>query len=104
MGRLRCPAQWKSARAPGVPSIAWLVCGSVAVAAHTTSPSVMARTRALASQPHSAGDAQCGVTVTAIVLATAFVAWEQCADEPMVPMRLFGARAFSSGIAAILPH
>jgi len=40
------------------------------------------------------------VILTAIVLAAAFVAWEQRAGEPMVPMRLFGARAFSSGIAA----
>jgi predicted MFS family arabinose efflux permease len=34
------------------------------------------------------------------VLAVAFITWEQRAREPMVPMRLFGARAFSSGIAA----
>ena len=35
-----------------------------------------------------------------IVLAAAFVAWEQRASEPMVPMRLFRARAFSSSIAS----
>jgi len=40
------------------------------------------------------------VILTAIVLAAAFVAWEQRAGEPMVPIRLFRARAFSSGIAA----
>jgi EmrB/QacA subfamily drug resistance transporter len=35
-----------------------------------------------------------------IVLTVAFVAWELRAREPMVPMRLFRARAFSSGVAA----
>jgi hypothetical protein len=35
-----------------------------------------------------------------VVLSVAFVAWELRAREPMVPMRLFRARAFSSGIAA----
>ena len=35
-----------------------------------------------------------------VLLALAFVAWEQRAGEPMVPLRFFGARAFSSGIAA----
>jgi EmrB/QacA subfamily drug resistance transporter len=35
-----------------------------------------------------------------VVLATGFVAWEVRAAEPMVPIRLFRARAFSSGIAA----
>ena len=40
------------------------------------------------------------VILTAVVLAAAFVAWEQRAGEPMVPIRLFRARAFSSGIAA----
>ena len=34
------------------------------------------------------------------LLAIAFVAWELRADEPMVPMRFFGSRAFSSGKAA----
>src|SRR5262245_20858341 len=34
------------------------------------------------------------------LLALAFVAWELRAGHPMVPMRLFGARAFASGIAA----
>jgi EmrB/QacA subfamily drug resistance transporter len=37
---------------------------------------------------------------TGILLAAAFVAWEQRVRAPMVPMRLFGARAFSSGVAA----
>src|SRR3974390_2276989 len=35
-----------------------------------------------------------------ILLAVAFVLWELRASEPMVPMRLFRSRAFSSGIAA----
>jgi EmrB/QacA subfamily drug resistance transporter len=35
-----------------------------------------------------------------IVLTVAFVVWERLASEPMMPMRLFRARAFSSGIAA----
>jgi MFS family permease len=35
-----------------------------------------------------------------LLLALAFVAWELRADHPMVPMRLFSARAFASGIAA----
>jgi EmrB/QacA subfamily drug resistance transporter len=35
-----------------------------------------------------------------IVLTVAFVAWELRAREPMVPMRLLRARAFSSGVAA----
>jgi EmrB/QacA subfamily drug resistance transporter len=34
------------------------------------------------------------------LLAVAFVAWELRAREPMVPMRFFRSRAFSSGIAA----
>jgi EmrB/QacA subfamily drug resistance transporter len=34
------------------------------------------------------------------LLACAFVAWELRTREPMVPMRLFHSRAFSSGIAA----
>jgi EmrB/QacA subfamily drug resistance transporter len=34
------------------------------------------------------------------LLAVAFVAWELRACEPMVPMRFFRSRAFSSGIAA----
>jgi EmrB/QacA subfamily drug resistance transporter len=34
------------------------------------------------------------------LLAIAFVAWELRAGAPMVPMRLFRSRAFSSGIAA----
>ena len=42
--------------------------------------------------------------VTALVcgalLATAFIAWEMRASAPMVPLRLFRARAFSSGVAA----
>jgi EmrB/QacA subfamily drug resistance transporter len=35
-----------------------------------------------------------------IVLAIAFVVWELRAREPMVPMRLFRSRAFSSGLVA----
>jgi EmrB/QacA subfamily drug resistance transporter len=35
-----------------------------------------------------------------LALAVAFVAWEWRAREPMVPMRLFRSRAFSSGIAS----
>ncbi|HTC05177.1 MAG TPA: DHA2 family efflux MFS transporter permease subunit [Xanthobacteraceae bacterium] len=35
-----------------------------------------------------------------IVLAIAFVVWELSAREPMVPMRLFRSRAFSSGLVA----
>jgi EmrB/QacA subfamily drug resistance transporter len=35
-----------------------------------------------------------------LLLAAAFVAWELRAREPMVPMRFFRSRAFSSGIAA----
>jgi EmrB/QacA subfamily drug resistance transporter len=38
--------------------------------------------------------------VTGIVLAVAFVAWEMRARAPMMPMRLFRSRAFSSGIVA----
>lgn len=36
----------------------------------------------------------------AFLLAVAFVTWELRAGEPMVPMRFFRSRAFSSGIAA----
>jgi EmrB/QacA subfamily drug resistance transporter len=35
-----------------------------------------------------------------VALALAFVAWELRARQPMVPMRLFGSRAFSSGTTA----
>jgi EmrB/QacA subfamily drug resistance transporter len=35
-----------------------------------------------------------------LVLAAGFVVWELRAQAPMVPMRLFGARAFSSGVGA----
>ena len=38
--------------------------------------------------------------VVGIVLAAAFVVWELAAREPMVPMRLFRSRAFSSGLVA----
>jgi EmrB/QacA subfamily drug resistance transporter len=38
--------------------------------------------------------------VAGVLLAIAFVAWELRAREPMVPMRLFRSRAFSSGNAA----
>jgi EmrB/QacA subfamily drug resistance transporter len=40
------------------------------------------------------------VMLAGVVLAVAFVAWELRAGEPMVPMRLFRAHAFSSGVAA----
>jgi MFS family permease len=40
------------------------------------------------------------VMLAGVVLAVAFVAWELRAPEPMVPMRFFRTRAFSSGIAA----
>ncbi|MBV9414111.1 MAG: DHA2 family efflux MFS transporter permease subunit [Solirubrobacterales bacterium] len=36
-----------------------------------------------------------------VVLGIAFVAWERRAAEPMLPMRLFSSRPFSSGNAAI---
>jgi len=35
-----------------------------------------------------------------VLLALAFVAWEQRAGQPMVPLRFFGSRAFASGVAA----
>jgi MFS family permease len=38
--------------------------------------------------------------LTGIVLAAAFVAWEMRTRAPMMPMRLFRSRAFSSGIVA----
>ncbi len=41
-----------------------------------------------------------GALAAGVLLALAFVAWEQRAAQPMVPLRFFGARAFSSGIAA----
>ena len=41
-----------------------------------------------------------GALVSGVVLAVAFVAWEQRANEPMLPMRLFRSRAFSSANAA----
>jgi EmrB/QacA subfamily drug resistance transporter len=41
----------------------------------------------------------------AFALAVAFVAWEMWAHEPMVPMRLFGSRAFAAGnMASFLYH
>jgi EmrB/QacA subfamily drug resistance transporter len=39
--------------------------------------------------------------VAGVLLGVAFVAWERRAAEPMLPMRLFQARPFSSGNAAI---
>src|SRR5262249_45509513 len=36
----------------------------------------------------------------AAVFAVAFVAWERRAAQPMIPLRFFAARGFSSGIAA----
>jgi EmrB/QacA subfamily drug resistance transporter len=38
--------------------------------------------------------------VAGVLLAAAFVTWELRASAPMVPMRLFRSRAFSSGIVA----
>jgi EmrB/QacA subfamily drug resistance transporter len=38
--------------------------------------------------------------VAGAVLVAAFVAWERRAHSPMLPMRLFGSRAFSAGNAA----
>jgi EmrB/QacA subfamily drug resistance transporter len=35
------------------------------------------------------------------LLLTAFIAWERRAPAPMLPMRLFGSRAFSAGNAAV---
>src|SRR6266403_3844695 len=37
---------------------------------------------------------------TGVLFAAAFVVWEQRASAPMVPMRLFQSRAFSSGMTA----
>jgi EmrB/QacA subfamily drug resistance transporter len=49
------------------------------------------------------GSAEVVATLAAgAVLAVAFVAWELRAREPMLPMRLFRSRAFSSGNAANL--
>jgi EmrB/QacA subfamily drug resistance transporter len=39
--------------------------------------------------------------VAGLLFAAGFVAWELRAEHPMVPMRFFGARAFSAGIGAI---
>jgi predicted MFS family arabinose efflux permease len=41
-----------------------------------------------------------GALVVGALLVVAFVAWELRAREPMLPMRLFRSRAFSSGNAA----
>jgi len=52
---------------------------------------------------NTAGWASAEVLVTlaaGVLLALAFVAWEQRAGQPMVPLRFFGARTFASGIAA----
>ena len=38
--------------------------------------------------------------VTGVILAAAFVAWELRTFAPMMPMRFFRSRAFSSGVAA----
>jgi EmrB/QacA subfamily drug resistance transporter len=38
--------------------------------------------------------------VAGLLLTAAFIGWELRADAPMVPMRLFRARALSSGVAA----
>jgi EmrB/QacA subfamily drug resistance transporter len=42
-----------------------------------------------------------GAFAAGLLLAGAFVAWEQRAREPMLPMRFFRSRAFSAGNAAI---
>jgi EmrB/QacA subfamily drug resistance transporter len=42
-----------------------------------------------------------GALAGGVALVAAFVAWELRARSPMLPMRLFGSRAFSSGNAAI---
>jgi EmrB/QacA subfamily drug resistance transporter len=44
-----------------------------------------------------------GALAAGVLLAFAFVAWEQRATQPMVPLRFFRTRAFSSGIAASFP-
>lgn len=52
---------------------------------------------------HAAGwtSAEVLVALTAgLLLAVAFIRWERRAAAPMLPMRLFRSRAFSSGIAA----
>jgi EmrB/QacA subfamily drug resistance transporter len=41
-----------------------------------------------------------GTLATGLLFAAAFVVWEQRARAPMVPMRLFQSRAFSSGMTA----
>jgi EmrB/QacA subfamily drug resistance transporter len=41
-----------------------------------------------------------GSLAAGVALAAAFVGWELRAREPMLPMRFFGSRAFSSGNAA----
>jgi EmrB/QacA subfamily drug resistance transporter len=42
-----------------------------------------------------------GALATGAALLAAFIGWELRAAQPMLPMRLFGSRAFSSGNAAI---
>ncbi|WP_245645286.1 DHA2 family efflux MFS transporter permease subunit [Pseudonocardia acaciae] len=42
-----------------------------------------------------------GTLVGGAVLAAGFVAWERRAAAPMLPMRLFGSRAFSAGNLAV---
>ncbi|GAA3284641.1 MFS transporter [Dactylosporangium vinaceum] len=42
--------------------------------------------------------------VAGLLLALAFVWWQQRAPEPMLPLRLFRSRAFSAGNAAIFFH
>ncbi len=39
-----------------------------------------------------------------IVLAAAFITWEHRAAQPMMPLRLFGARSFAAGTAATFFH
>ena len=40
-----------------------------------------------------------GVLAAGVLLAIAFIAWERRAPAPMLPIRLFRSRAFSSGVA-----
>jgi EmrB/QacA subfamily drug resistance transporter len=48
------------------------------------------------------GSVEVLATLTAgALLAVAFVAWERRTREPMLPMRLFGSRAFSAGNTAV---
>ncbi len=43
-----------------------------------------------------------GALVLGILLAIAFVSFERRSDAPMIPMRLFGSRAFAAGVSSSL--